>query len=140
MTAQIESALILYLREDTGVASLVNDRIYPLVAPQRAELPLLTYQRVDGERIRTLAGPTGSAHPRLQINCFATTYRDAKTLAEAVRLALDGLADTTMDDVSVASVGLLNEIDMTESPVSGEEIPVSHIAMDFEIWHAENTE
>lgn len=88
----IEERLFYYLTGNPGVAALVTDRVYPLIAPQDAALPYLVYQRISTARERSHSGPSGLAHPRFQVTAVAATYSAVRNLANAVRIALDGSA------------------------------------------------
>jgi hypothetical protein len=89
----IESAVRAVLLADPAVTALVGAgaeaRIYPLILPQGAAFPALTYQRVSSVTQYAQDGP-GLARQRIQIDAWAMTYRAAKDLARAVRSALEG--------------------------------------------------
>ena len=86
----IEQALQVYLKADTNVAALVSTRVYPGLAPQNAALPYITYERISTQRMMTHDGQNGLIGPRIQIDCWASAYSGAKTLADKVRLAING--------------------------------------------------
>lgn len=89
----IEKALYaLLVAADTDAGT----RVYPLSLPQNPTLPALTYQRVSTPRDLSHDGDQGYADARVQINCWAHRspsnlgYDQAKTLADQVRVALNG--------------------------------------------------
>lgn len=84
----IETTLYTLLSTASGVTSLVSTRIYPLVAPQDAALPYVTYQVVSTEAHNQLSGAAPSERKVVQINCISNTYANAKAIAEAVKTAL----------------------------------------------------
>ena len=88
----IEAAIYELLTSDTVVTSIVSNRVYPLVAPQRAGAfqTHVVYQRISHVMNRPLNGPNGFTVDRWQFDCFATDYDVAVTLADSVRLVLDG--------------------------------------------------
>ena len=86
----IEAALRAYLLEDVALAALIGTRIYPVVMPQKPDLPAVTYLRVTGSRVHSNDGPSGLSSPRFQFDCWALTYLGARAVAEALRLRLDG--------------------------------------------------
>lgn len=88
----IEEALYYHLVNDEGVYGLAGTRGYPLSIPQDIALPAWAYQRVSGERETAHDGALGMASGRWQITCQAESYDGAKSLAEAIRLCLDGFA------------------------------------------------
>ena len=67
----IEDGLVALLSADSGVSALVGNRIHPLVLPRKPTYPALVYQRVSGERVRSLSGPSGRVRPRVQIDAYA---------------------------------------------------------------------
>lgn len=132
----IEEALVAHLLADADVSALIDDRIFPNVAPQDAALPLLVYQRISSPRVRSQSGPSGLAHPRFQIRAKAATYAGARDLANKVRVSLDGFAGTMGGGggVSVGAAFLDNERDAYEDTLEAHSVP-----MDFIIWHREAT-
>ncbi len=83
--------------------------------------------------MRSLDGPSGLAHPRIQIDVWADTYAAVKAAATQVRLALDGYAGT-VDGVVIKAVILNGDGDRYEDH------PKRHrVSMDFTIWHQEES-
>lgn len=128
----IESSLRPYLAADLGVSGYVADRIYPIQLPQAAALPAVTYQRISTVPYHHLEGYSGLTASRLQIDCWAVTYADAKGLAEAVRLALDGFSGA-MGEHTIESVLLLGHNDVPESPDGDGEYGIQRVSMDFRV-------
>ena len=133
--ATIEEALRARLVADTAVAGMVGQRIYPLVAPAKAALPAIVYQRISGMRVATHDGPSELAHPRIQFACIGTTYAGAKNLANAVRVALDGYSGTS-SEVQVFVALLANEFDFFTFE-SDEAASTCTVLVDFMVWHRE---
>lgn len=113
------------------VATLVSTRMYPLVLAQDCTFPALVYSRVSTSREHSMSGPSGLAHPRIQIECYAETHAGARSLADAVRALLDGFAGTIGSTV-IQGIILLDDRDMF-----GEQTPVYRTDLDFEIWYTE---
>ena len=86
----IEQTLVAYLVTVPALTALVSSRVYPLVLPQNAALPAIAYQRISGPREHSHSGPSGLAHPRIQLACWAATYAEAKAVAAALRQGIDG--------------------------------------------------
>lgn len=129
----VEEALYTHLTDDAGVAALVSARVYPLVAPQDVARPYLVYQRISTPRVRSHSGPSGLAHPRFQITAVASTYGSARSLANAVRAALDGYSGAMGDAPGVQTAGFLDN----EAENYLDDIPAYVVRMDFILWHAE---
>lgn len=126
----IEQALRAVLVADGGVTAITT-RVYPNYIPQSPTWPLVVYQKVSGLRDQALSGPTGKAHPRFQIEAWAKTYDEAKSLANANRVALDGKT-FTKGSVTIGGVVLQSEWDAYEP-----EVECHRIVMDFNFWHTE---
>jgi hypothetical protein len=133
--ATIEEALRARLIADTAVVEMVGQRIYPLVAPPKAALPAIVYQRISGMRVATHDGPSELARPRFQFACIGSAYAGAKNLANAVRVALDGYSGTS-SEVQVFVVLLENEFDFYTFE-SDEAASSCTVLVDFIVWHRE---
>lgn len=84
----IEYAVRRQLLDNAAVAALVGDRIYPLVIPQGESLPAITYSIVATDEDTQEGDADTLARARVQLDCWATTHKQANDLARAVRLAL----------------------------------------------------
>ena len=127
----IESALYSILTADSTVSGLISTRVYPIKLPQSPTFPAVTYQRVSTPRVRSTTGPSGLAHPSIQIDCWAETYTGVKSLAEAAREAVDGYSGT-VGGVAIAGIIVASENDFFEP-----EVEIYRVTMDITIWHEE---
>ena len=92
-----EMAVNALLLADSAVTNVVVARIYPVFPPQNQIGPFIVYSLISQLPDRHLASASTLQHVRIQIDCYATTDNDVlssygviKTLANNVRLALDG--------------------------------------------------
>jgi len=93
---------------------LVSDKVYPIVAPQGAALPFITYQVIDKSDPWDTKGADSDADlARVQINIFTTTYSAANTLAASVRAILDFYTGTN-NSVVVDRIRFASEYDLGE--------------------------
>jgi len=93
---------------------LVSDKVYPIVAPQGAALPFITYQVIDKSDPWDTKGADSDADlARVQINIFTTTYAAANTLAASVRAILDFYTGTN-NSVVVDRIRFAAEYDLGE--------------------------
>ncbi len=132
----LEEALYSYLKDVAGLKALVGDRIYPVVIPQKADMPAVAFQRVSGVREHTMGDDPGLAHPRIQFSCYGQTYSSAKNTAQEVRKALQDQRNTTWGGaggVKVQAIMLENELDLPWEPDSR----LFCAVLDFTIWHEE---
>ena len=126
----IEAAIRSILVNDTTVKDITT-RCYPVTIPQSPTYPLILYTKITGMRDHHLQGPNGRAHPRFQIEAWSKTYTEAKTLADAIREALDGYSGTAAG-TKIGSCLIESEQDIYES-----EIEVYRVTSDWFIWHEE---
>jgi hypothetical protein len=84
----IETGLVSHLLADAPLMAVIERRLYPLVLPQDAAVPAVTYQRVSTPRTLTLKGG-GTTAPRFQFSAWAMTYSQAKQVGELLKAALD---------------------------------------------------
>lgn len=68
---------------DAGIAAIIAKRLYPVAVPQGAVLPYGRYQVISDPRPEHLKGYHASRTVRVQVDCFAETYAEARALAEA---------------------------------------------------------
>jgi hypothetical protein len=132
--AEVEAGIYAILAADPTVSPLVGTRIYPGMLPQGATLEAIVYQRVSGPREDTLGGVATLVHPRIQIDCFAETYAEAKALATAVRAAFDGYSGAAAG-VTIQCVRLLDDADVVDIDPELEGRRRYRIRQDFEVWH-----
>lgn len=86
-----------------GSPTLVGDRIYAHVLPDGAEMPAVTFGRVSTVAMNNLQGHGGLDLVRMQIDAWATTYDEAKSVAAEVRQRMQeagfkGLMANEFDD------------------------------------------
>lgn len=126
----IEEAIHDILVADITVAAITT-RVYPVTLPQDPTYPLILYMKISGERFNTLTGASGMAHPGFQVEAWAETYTEAKSLAGAVRSCLNGYRGTS-GAVRIGSCLLQSERDIYEN-----EIDCHRVVMDFTVLHDE---
>lgn len=76
------------LSTDTSVAALVSTRITPFGAEQSTSKPYVTYQVISKTPNKHKDRTLDLIVYRIQVDCFAATYNDCTTLADAVCNAL----------------------------------------------------
>jgi hypothetical protein len=132
----IESAIRYILINDATVKAITT-RVYYDDIPQDPTYPLILITQISGHRDQVLRGPTGHAHPRYQVDAWtqkASGYGhkcDARRLAAAIRVALDGYSGTVGDE-TIRSCVLYSERPQTEP-----ELKAYRIMQDYMIWHEE---
>ena len=135
----LESALWTRLSGYAGLIALVNKRIYPVVAPQAAQAPFVTYQRISTTRESAMGSDPGVAHVRMQVDCYGAAspvsdgYADAKAVAAQVRGALQRWSDSTTSP-EILDTFVDNEQDIFD-PADAERY--HRVTLEFMIHHRE---
>lgn len=100
------------LTDTPAVTALVGTRIYPVTVPQQAAPPFIRTNLISTTPIDSKNGPADTDQHRVQIDCIATSYTQALTIAQAVRTALDrfrGTVTLTSGAVFVDGIRYLDE-------------------------------
>jgi len=97
-----ESEVYLLLKNTATIKALINERVYPLIAPQNVVKPYITYRVVSKINLQCIGGQIYQGAYRMQLDCFSLTYSNVKAISEAVKNALVGFMDSNsiniMDD------------------------------------------
>lgn len=126
-----EAFLYQRMTSQTAVSSLIGTRVYPLLAPQGTPLPLVVYQRLSVDRPQSLTGNVGSPVITLQITSYGTSYTNVKSIARAVRLAVDGWTGTTAG-VTIQRTTLVTEADGVDMPADDQMLPYYSVQQTFD--------
>lgn len=126
-----EAFLFQRLTSQTSVYSLVGNKIFPLLAPQGTGLPLVVYQRTAVERPRHLGGNVGNPVVTLQLTAYDSSYTSVKSIARAVRLAVDNWTGTTAG-VTIQRSTLVSEADGVDLPADDQMLPYYNVQQTYE--------
>ena len=126
--AVLRSALVA----SATVSELVGNRIYPILAPQTAALPFIVWRRSGISREHTLAGPMGVSTVSVEMQLLATTYEQAREVADRCRLVLDGYG-ATLNNTEVKHVSLEQESDDFVQLAGGDLPPVYQVTQTYNI-------
>lgn len=133
MTKAPERLLADELKNAPGVAELVADRVYPVIAPASAPLPFINWRRSAVQREQTLSGPAGHPTVTLQFDLFAETYEGVRELADRCRLTLDGWGGSLGNWITVSHVSLISESDGFVSLAGGDLPPVYSVTQTYTV-------
>ena len=103
----IESGLVAHLLADSAVAAIIGEKVHPGVIPQGGTPPAIVYTRVSSIRTLDMDGPGTLVEVRLRIDCWHTSYAGVKSLADAVRSALNGVGITSPRTLGAEPVQLV---------------------------------
>jgi hypothetical protein len=115
----------------TAVSSQIGTRIFPLLAPSGTPMPLVIYQRTAVDRPQSLTGNVGNPVITLQLTTYGTSYTSVKSIARAVRLAVDNWTGTTAS-VTIQRTTLTSEADGVELPQDDQMLPYYSVQQSFE--------
>lgn len=128
-----ESVLRTALVGNTAVSTLVGTRIYPVLAPASAALPFVTWRRSSIDREQTLGGPMGMPRVSVEYSIYGTTYEQARELADAMRVVLDGYGGTA-DNTEVKQTSLEDESDDFAQLAGADLPPVYQVTQRYDVW------
>ena len=127
-----ESVLRSVLVDSATTCILVGNRIYPTIAPATATLPFIAYRRSGIQRDQTLGNPMGVPRVSVEFAIYGATYNQAREVADAVRLVLDGYGGSVNNTV-VDQVSLENETDDFVTLAGADLPPAYQITQTYDI-------
>lgn len=135
----IRPALRNFLSNDSAIAAIVGSgsaaRIYTVKIPQGVKAACIVYSRISGSGIYHMAGPSGLAMSRFQIDAWGLTGDAATALANLIKDRISGyrgVMGTGPAAVTVQGVFMLNELEDYDDAVS-----MSRMSRDYAIDHEE---
>lgn len=135
----IRPGLFAFLAADASIAAAVTEggvsRIFPVVLPAGTKKASIVYSRISGEGDYTMAGRSGYARPRYQIDAWAPTIMAAASLANFIKDALDGFSGAIgsgMNSVVVQGVFCAGEREDWDAVVE-----MYRVSRDYVIHHEE---
>lgn len=126
-----DAAVIARLLAATGVTTLVNDRVDPLLTAERTAYPCVRVEEVDREPVSAFGSDVGLTRFEVEVECFATTPAGVKALALATRTALKRFRGSS-GGVTVQDMLLEREVSDFEP-----EGNVYSVRQDFTVWTEE---
>lgn len=133
MPTKVEIAIVKILDDSVAVGAIVSNRIYPMVAPQEADRPYITYQKIANEPTDTKDGVSTIDVVRMDIDCWSDKdggQVDILTLADVVRTALDRTSGT-FAGVVIQSIRFMNS-----NSDYNQDAEIYHITQEYSIRHA----
>ena len=79
-----------------AIEAAASCQAFPLIAPESAALPYVIYGRTGTDRATAMYGAPLNVNPAgtFQVEIYAATYSQAKTLADSVRAAMHNFNGT----------------------------------------------
>lgn len=100
---------------------LVANKCYPLIAPDNTATPYITYHTVVNSPVVTLDDGVPINNTRMQIDCFASTYPEAKQLA--------------MDIASAMQTASFKVVPRSTQDLYEDAMKIYRVSQDFSIWY-----
>jgi len=134
----IEQAIYAILTGDATVSATLGTRIYPNAARENSTRPYATFARIGTEHVESFEGSSGFASALIQIDLWGDSYLALKTLAENIRLAMQGYKGIAGGvDVQAILSGTEEDDWISQTSVTGGEEVLHRLTMDFTAWFAE---
>lgn len=130
----IEQAMVTLLTAANSGATTIR----PNMADQNDVRPYIVFSRPSGIPVYSMGGMSGLNHARYQIDCYGTTYANAKAMYVAVKNELDGYKGTVGTE-AIQSVRRLGDHDFFEPPQSGQGYPIHGVSVDVMVAYTETT-
>jgi hypothetical protein len=127
----LEASLFTFLTDAASVAAFVGTRVFPGVIPQGAAQPAIVYAKRGRNRQQLFCGTDGLKRTRVDIDCYATSYRQSVLLANAVTAVLEDFSGT-MGTTRVPRIFLESETDLSDL-----EPGLYRQSQSWAIWHRE---
>jgi hypothetical protein len=137
----VEKAIYSILTDpDAGtlVRAIASTRTYPVIAPQGATYPNVTFRRRSTDRQYTLDGNSLLPTAFIEVVSSALTYSEARDLGTAVKSCMDALAGT-YGSVVVHKVFIEDEFDGFDFQMDsgGKERPVYTVTIVLKVSYRE---
>ena len=93
--SRLEERIYSALAADAAVSALAGTRVYPVILPQGATFPAVTFSAVGGNPNNTLEGQSNLLNTRVQFDSWGQSPATVKSLADAVEAAIAGASGFT---------------------------------------------
>ena len=97
-------------------------------------MPAVIYKETGGPRDEVLSGPSGLINGAFDIVCYSDIYSTARSVATAIRQALDGYSGTVLG-VKIEAIHLANENDEPTFPAGRDIIKRYAKRLNFRVWY-----
>ncbi len=133
----IEQGLVAHLLADSAVNAITGNRIHPGAMPQGETQPGIVYNRISAPGDLDLGGKVPLVQVRLRVDCWHTSYSGSKTLAAAVRDALQDVGLASPKLLGAEPVQLVHLEDERDLPVFEGDKRDYRVSQDWLIVHLE---
>lgn len=117
----------------TSIIGSTGGKVAPMHRDVSIETPCIVYKMANETAVDALDGYVGMSQYRVEVNCIASTYSQAKSLADAVRLALDERPGV-LESTNVQRVRYDSSRDQYDKPTDGSGSGVHRSVLEFIIF------
>lgn len=129
----VEADIVTVLTEDVTVSGLVGTKVRPHVAGPNDALPYVVYHTGQRETVNHLTGATTTFHAVVTIESLSRTYPQVRSIADAVREAMNGYSGT--DTVAISLALLTSEAEGYDEPQDAREFGTWRVMQDYSVWY-----
>ena len=124
------------LQDVSGVTDLVEDRVYPDLAPGGVSQPYIVYELDDIDHGHTYSGDSGVKSRRARVYCCSEDRAARANLADAVISALDGSG--TWGEIVIQGSFLEGRTDGVIVGDATEQQVTQSTELEFLVWYEES--
>lgn len=130
-----ETAFVKFLMDSPAINSAVGGRIRPVTASMADRMPLIVYNRLATRRPIHLLGDSGLMFLMIQLDIFAKSYSEAKTISELIRNRVHGYIGqiTNGDEVASCDIAIVAERDEYVPQNDASDTGTFHVSLDLDI-------
>ena len=128
----IEKAVRTVLLACSDVTDLINNKVYPLIIPQRETLPAVTYKRITTTPIHTMVEEYDVEKVMLLIRVDSLFYEEMKDISKAIKDCFLNYKGTVGDTYIQAALFENQHDDVTEN----KESVVYYEELEFTFWYS----
>jgi len=115
----VEIGIYQRLKQDPGVTSYVQGRIFGSKAPKNATMPMIVWTVVITDDMGThFQGTSGLRKKRFQFDSYASKYIDSVKTSDAVRALFEQFSGTLPDGSAVNGCIIVRDMDFPYEPGS----------------------
>ena len=134
----MKKELVKYLLDRNTLTTLIDRRLLPHQAGQKAALPYIIYQRApDVNHHHHMLAAAGLVVEFFNFDVYSGTMENVETIAEELRQALDGFRGD-MNGENVRSIHIDDEDDEKVNPTDGSDDSPFRIRQSYRVTHTES--
>jgi len=130
----LSEAIYSQIKATTAITALTSNRIYPIVAPQGARKPFITYQEISEVPVHTMIADPKIRMFRMQISSWSTSYSNVVSVSTQIKTILrDKTGTLGSSNFKVQRIFFDGKYDVPDINPETDKITY-HRAQDFIVW------